>query len=127
MAKSNVFLVSWDNTGLEAVVPISKLEAEMENKRKEREWAILADPDMRDPGDLGARMIKDLVGGIVLRARYNPQRHYEVYTIHVTAGISEDDLRNLFEENPQGAADLIRERGSKVYSDRVDTSKVKIV
>jgi hypothetical protein len=33
----------------------------------------------------------------------------------------------MFEDAPQQAADLIRERGNKMYSDRVEQKSVKIV
>jgi hypothetical protein len=33
----------------------------------------------------------------------------------------------MFDRDPQTAADLIRERGFKYYSDRVDNAQVKIV
>jgi hypothetical protein len=33
----------------------------------------------------------------------------------------------MFRRNPQTAADIIRERGYKYYSDRVNTDQVKIV
>ena len=62
-----------------------------------------------------------------LRARYNSQRHYEIYTITVEESVTVDDLKNMFETNPQGTADLIRERGHCFYSDRVDNTQVKIV
>jgi arsenate reductase-like glutaredoxin family protein len=63
----------------------------------------------------------------MLRARYNSQRHYEIYTVNMDESISEQDIRDMFETSPQGMADLIRERGHKMYSDRVDQKQVKIV
>jgi hypothetical protein len=53
-----------------------------------------------------------------LRARFNSQRHYEIYIITATPGIDEDDIREMFEANPQGAAETIRRIGNKVFSDR---------
>jgi hypothetical protein len=47
--------------------------------------------------------------------------------INATDGITADDIRDMFDRNPQTAADLIRERGYKYYSDRVNTNQVKIV
>jgi chromosome segregation and condensation protein ScpB len=62
-----------------------------------------------------------------LRARSNTQRHYEIYLVNATEGITADDIREMFERNPQTAADLIRERGHKYYSDRVNNNQVKII
>ena len=61
-----------------------------------------------------------------LRAQFNPQRHYEIYFVTATDGITESDIRDMFEASPQTAADTIRERGTVFYSDRA-TQKVAIV
>lgn len=53
-----------------------------------------------------------------LRARYNSQRHYEIYVITATPGIDEQDIREMFDADPQSAADTIRRIGHKFYSDR---------
>ena len=103
---TTVFLVSWDMTGLEACVNISDIE-------KQKVWAVLNDQPVNT--NLNA-----IVSSVLLRARYNAQRHYEVYTIQVSNGIAEEDLRQMFEDSPQAAADLIRDRGVKLYSDRIN-------
>lgn len=108
----NVYLLSWDCNGLEACINVSDIE-------KQAVWATLSN---KEPPKLN-----QIVSAVLLRARYNSQRHYEVYTVSVDKSISEYDLRGLFEENPQGAAELIRERGNKVYSDRHDITKAKII
>jgi hypothetical protein len=61
-----------------------------------------------------------------LRAQFNPQRHYEIYIVEATDGITEADIRDMFEASPQTAADTIRELGTVFYSDRA-TQKVAIV
>mgnify|MGYP003350648568 CR=1 FL=1 len=38
--------------------------------------------------------------------------------------ITAEDLKRMFEDNPQGTADLIRERGTKLYSDRQTSKRV---
>lgn len=62
-----------------------------------------------------------------LRAQYNPQRHYEIYIVAVDDEISTNDITEMFEADPQTAADTIRERGQCFYSDRLDTSRQAIV
>jgi hypothetical protein len=47
--------------------------------------------------------------------------------VNATEGIRADDIRDMFERNPQTAADLIRERGHQYYSDRANTDQVKII
>jgi hypothetical protein len=61
-----------------------------------------------------------------LRARFNPQRHYEIYIVTATPGIDKDDIREMFENNPQTAADTIRRIGHKYYSDRAQEDRVVI-
>jgi hypothetical protein len=53
-----------------------------------------------------------------MRAQYNPQRHYEIYAIGVDSSITQEDIRDMFETDPQYAADLIRARGERIYGHR---------
>lgn len=118
--KHNLFLLSWDQTGLESVIDLTVLETLRELEEKERVVAILSDPDARDPGNSQGNMLNQIVQHILLRARVNSQRHYEVYTIQTNASVSERDLWDMFNNDPQHAAELIRERGNQLYSDRVN-------
>jgi len=59
-----------------------------------------------------------------LRAQYNPQRHYEIYFVGVDDEIEEQDIKEMFEADPQSAADTIRERGECFYSDRTGNRAV---
>jgi len=61
-----------------------------------------------------------------LRARYNTQRHYEIYIISVEVSIGQDDIKAMFTNNPQEAADTIRRIGYKYYSDRVSQHETVI-
>jgi hypothetical protein len=110
---SNTFLLSWDCQGIEAVVNISDYE-------KEVIWAKLSSTDSPD-------RLRGVVQHLMIRARANPQRHYEIYTMQVESGITEDDVREMFEQDPQGSAKLVRDRGNQIYSDRANPREVKIV
>ena len=61
-----------------------------------------------------------------LRAQANSQRHYEIYTFSVESGIGADDIREMFEANPQMAADTIRRIGHQIYSDRAKEDSIVI-
>jgi hypothetical protein len=61
-----------------------------------------------------------------LRARFNTQRHYEIYIINTTPEIELEDIRAMFEADPQTAADTIRRLGQKFYSDRRTDHEIKI-
>ena len=125
--KHNVFLLSWDMTGLESLIDLTTLEKLHEDGEKKRMMQILSDPEARDPGNQSGSVLNQIVQNILLRARVNQQRHYEVYTIQTTPGITEKDLWDMFNNDPQTAAELIRERGNQLYSDRVNKRTQVIV
>jgi len=52
---------------------------------------------------------------MLMRARVNSQRNYEIYSMTVENGISEEDVIDWFKSNPQNAVDLIRSRGREIY------------
>jgi hypothetical protein len=115
----NTFVLSWDQEGLEAVVPVSEIE-------RERTWQALKQ-DFDDPKiDNRLESVTAIVGRLMMRAKFNSHRHYEIYAIDVEDGITSDDVRDMFDQNPQASADLIRERGRMLYSDRRLKNKIKI-
>jgi len=105
------FLVMWCNEGLECVVDLTEDE-------KNRTWSALK----------GKPPVSQLpsLHHLILRAKFNMHRAYEIYTVEATEGISADDIRDMFENSPQMAADTIRERGNCLHSDRVKDDRVLI-
>lgn len=114
---TNAYLIYWCNEGLESIVPITEYEqVDIENT-----FRILNDQEVaRNP-------MYSIIQMMIMRGRFNPQRHYELYAIDCSEGITKEDLETMFESDPQSAADLIRDKGLKVYSDRAQENKVKIV
>ena len=109
------FILSWNMYGLESCVNATELDMQ-------HTLNLLSSSVTLRPSELNR-----IVNGILLRAKVNPQRHYEVYSIQVDSSITEDDLKLQFEECPQEMANLIRERGNKIFSDRAaDSSCIKI-
>jgi len=103
------FAIMWDCHGLEAVEKVPE--------PADITFAILANKSL------------PTVPKIMhweLRARYNSQRHYEIYIINATDGITAEDIRDMFEAGPQTAADTIRSIGHRYYSDRVNEDRVAI-
>lgn len=98
---NTLFLAMWDIYGLETLINVSELE-------KKTSWAILQDE--KAPG-LNLEYMK-------LRARYNAQRHYEIYTFNASEELDKETIETLFKENPQFIVDWIRVNGKKLYSDR---------
>ena len=107
--RPSYFAIMWDCFGLEA---ISRLV-----DPADKTWALLQNKEPpKDPNLMHWQ----------LRARYNSQRHYEIYLISAAPGIAEDDIREMFENNPQVAADTIRRIGQCYYSDRAKEDRVVI-
>jgi len=113
----NTYIISWDQTGLEAVVDITENIARGNAFEREQIWDLLKDPS-RTPRNEWVHEVNHMVGMMMMRARANPQRHYEIYSINTDDSITKEDLTQMFEDTPQTAADLIRERGNQLYSDR---------
>jgi hypothetical protein len=100
-----LFLVYWCMEGIELVRDITDLQYE-------QTMGILRG-DKKGPWQLG-----QMLTSLRLRAQTNTQRRYEMYAINVDASITEQDMIDQFNQSPQGMADLVRERGQCLYSDR---------
>ena len=110
---TNAYIFAWDNTGIEAVVPITQYE----QVDRDNTMRILNDqPTVRNP-------VTSILQMLILRAKANPQRHYEIYSVDCSVEMDEDWWREQWASDPQGCADLVRERGIKMYSDRANKSK----
>ena len=109
---SHQFLVVWDNLGLEFCVDVTE-------DQQRRMWQQLK-------GERVSESRIPNINHILLRARFNSQRHYEIYTVEATDGITAEDIRNMFEASPQTAADTIRRLGHCMHSDRATKDRVLI-
>lgn len=96
MSKDRLYLAYFDSLGFECILDLTKHE-------KRAIWNALADkPQSKLP-----------VFQMILRAKANPQRFPEIYSFW-----SELDLETLIsytKDNPQGLADLLREKGNPIY------------
>ena len=120
METINTFILSWDMTGLESVIPVSDIE-------RSAMWEALKADHTQDHNMKGrTETVGSILSRLMLRARYNSQRHYEIYAVDFDDSMTSDDIRAWFEEYPQGAADLVRERGRMLYSDRLRNKEVRI-
>jgi hypothetical protein len=113
---TNAYLVFWSSEGLESVTPVGHYEQiDVENT-----FRILNNEDpMRNP-------VNTLIQTMILRARYNSHRHYELYAITAMDGITGPDIEGMFESAPNEAAKTIRKIGVKLYSDRAVKKRVVI-
>jgi len=110
---SHQFLIVWDQLGLEYCVDITEDE-------QRRMWQSLKNEPVSETA------VPNL-NHIMLRARLNSHRHYEVYICEATDGITAEDIRDMFEASPQTAADTIRRLGHCMHSDRAERHKVVII
>jgi hypothetical protein len=104
--------------GLEALINVTQIEKEHEQWEKENIWRILKEQNET------VRPAHVPLQQMILRALINSQRHYEIYTFD--SELSEEDIRETFEDSPQVIADAIRNVGYKFYSNRA-TKKAVIV
>lgn len=102
----------WDCNGLEVCCDVTQAQ-------QRTVWEKLK-------GELPSESGIPNLGHLKLRAQYNTQRHYEIYIVDAVEGITADDIRYMFDDNPQYAADTIRRIGTCFHSDRA-TSKPVIV
>ncbi len=111
------FIVSWDCYGLEACVDVTEDMERAEQFEKESIFERLKNPD-KEPENEATRKICRMIQMMSLRARFNPQRNYEIYWLTATDEITDKDVVNWFDDSPQAAADRVREIGTKLLSNR---------
>lgn len=101
----------WDMTGLECLINVTKIEKEHEDWEKANVFRILQEDTTSTKPALAP------LPQMIMRARYNSQRHYEIYAF--VSDIPEADIEEMFESCPQTIVDAIRCTGHEIYSDRV--------
>jgi cytidylate kinase len=104
------FILSWDMLGLESCIDVDETELN-------RTFAVLSDTPHK------SESVQNILRNLTMRARFNSQRHYEIYSVKVDASVTKDDLVSQFNTMPQEMADLIRQRGNKLYCNRTITVK----
>ena len=109
---SHQFLIMWCNEGLECCIDITE-------DQQQRMWERLKGQPLRETAIPN-------YNHLLLRARVNSQRHYEVYSVEATDGITAEDIQDMFEASPQTAADTIRRLGHCLHSDRATKNRVAI-
>lgn len=110
-SKSRVYICMWDENGFEVIKDCTSWE-------RDSLLNTLADKPLKPaPVNLQA---------MTMRARFNPQRNYEIYTFNTTEDFEEESLWEIAEENPQTLVDLIREKGKRLYGASLgNTARIK--
>jgi hypothetical protein len=102
-------LAMWDMLGLECVYDVDQALAEITDWEKEKMWSMLREEPVGSmPSPIPLR-------AMILRARFNSQRKYEIYEFE--SELSQEEVQSLFNSEPQFIVDWIRKNGYKIYSD----------
>ena len=115
------FIAMWDNQGLESIHDVDAAMAAIEEYEKERIWKTLKDEKVvfYKPNPIPLQMM-------ILRAKANSQRHYEIYQF-AAEGLDIEDIKSAFETDPQFIVNHIRKNGRKIFSERFELEKSVIV
>ena len=109
MSRQNKFLAMWDCEGLECLFDITDLEGD-------NFMSTLKGETCKTPFNISTMM---------LRARYNSQRSYEIYIFDTDETMDYDFVKDMFDTDPQVIVNSIRGNGRKLYSDyKPNTKKV---
>ena len=109
----------WDCNGLECLYDVD-LHMDRNNEwDKKKIVSILKEEKLPEkPPQIPLQMM-------ILRAKFNSQRAYEIYEFTSTMGYKE--LTEVFNDDPQPVVEWIRENGKKVYSDYTKQDRKMIV
>ena len=117
--KNHHYLAMWDMLGLECLYDVDSYMKEFEEWEKKKVVSILKEEQgPAKPTGIPLQML-------ILRAKFNSQRAYEIYEFNSTLKYKE--LKEAFNDNPQPIVEWIRENGYKVYSDYVKQERKMIV
>lgn len=115
----NRFIVVWDCNGLESIFDVNKELKAREDWEKQQIFDVLNEVSS------GVYQTTIPLQMLLLRAKANMQRSYEIYEFNTT--MSMEDVQDIFSNSPQIIVDWIRENGNKIHSDYVGANQKVIV
>ena len=105
------FLLMWDCNGLECLQDITEYHPDQWDR--DQLLGVIKGRKYK------AAPIHQQIHQMIMRARFNTQRHYEIYVQQTDDGITAEEFSAVFNANPQHWADWIREHHSvKLWDDR---------
>jgi hypothetical protein len=114
------FLAMWDNQGLECIFDVDQELTEQQEWEKTKVWNTLQ--GVKTPARNSNIPLKQMI----IRAKANSQRHYEIYQF-AAEGLDIEDIKSAFETDPQFIVNHIRKNGEKIFSERFEIEKSVIV
>jgi hypothetical protein len=113
------YLAMWDMLGLECLYDVDLHMNRYNEWEKQKVISILKEEKIpQQPLGIPLQMM-------ILRAKFNNQRAYEIYEFNSTMEYKE--LTEVFNDDPQPVVEWIRNNGKKVYSDYVKQDRKMIV
>lgn len=98
---SQKWVVLFDCKGVDVLIPCDSMMAE-----EVMEWMS---------GKKFKSALSHHVSMAIIRAQANPQRFPEVWVYDTQDDLSTEMMRQMWEESPQGLADLVRKSGSCLF------------
>jgi hypothetical protein len=105
-ASGHTVLIMWDDYGIELIHDVTAAE-------QEEMWRRLSEPE-NSSSNFESAVIN--LNHLLLRARLNSHRHYEIYLIVLGQDITVEYIQTLFEQHRDAMVDLIRERGTCLHN-----------
>jgi hypothetical protein len=117
--KTKHYLAMWDSNGLECLYDVDL------HMNRNNEWDKKKIVSILKEEKLPEKPPQIPLQHMILRARVNSQRCYEIYEFNSTMGYKE--LTEVFNDDPQPVVEWVRKNGIKVYSDYVKQNRKMIV
>lgn len=105
-------LASWCSEGFECLQDITKYK----DFEAHQIFKLL---DNKEPA---TNPLDQLMNSLIMRARFNTQRQYEIYVFTTDDSITLEDVESMSRDSPQFLADFARANGTKFFSDRQTTT-----
>lgn len=113
MVDYNQFLIMWCEEGLEGIVQID-IQAQKRMLYEKLKQPV-EEQDIKTESEEYITSVGQTFNMMILRARMNNHRHYEIYTLTTSLDLSKERINDLFESSPQIIVDLIREKGIRHF------------
>lgn len=114
---TNAFIFSWDQLGIDGIVPITQYE----------DWDKVQLMEILKGNRQEKNPLNQIINALTFRARFNSQRHYEIYAIDCDPELDQAFWQERWETDPQWCADIVRKKGHKIHSDRANADSIKII
>lgn len=107
----NTFIFAFDQDGFETIINLTELDMN----------AVQA----KMLGEKAPQTVGSIVHFLQLRARFNGERRMEVWVLGAVEGITETELWEWANTDPQSLVDILRDRGHNIYGHNKAETRIK--